>query len=103
MRPTQRTNSGKLRDGIHLTVNGMKTAASFRVVAIRKRRDDRNTDDILSRLRNTSGGGTRVNIVDINHRCAASLHLCRKPLLDRRIILNAAVPVDVVFRYVEQN
>src|SRR5262245_37978362 len=102
MRAAKRTDAGELRHGMTLAARGAKDIAAFRKITIRQRRYDGYAHDIFAGALDAIGSRARV-AVDVDHGGATLLDVCGHPLLDGGVVLDAAVPIDMIFRDIEQN
>src|SRR5262245_27590412 len=103
MRAAERTDAGELRHGMTLAARGAKDTAAFRKITIRQRRYDGYAHDIFAGAFDAIGRRARVDVVDVDHGGATLLDVCGHPLLDGGVVLDAAVPIDMIFRDIEQN
>ena len=103
MYAAKRTDAGELRHGMTLAARGAKDMAAFRKISIRQRRYDGYAHDVFAGALDAIGRRARLNVIDVDHGRAAWLDVCGHPLLDRGVVLDTAVPVDMIFRDIEQN
>ena len=102
--PAQRPDTGEIGHNFCVAVGRTKNAATVREVtfgqwAPRPKR----ARHFSQRARFDQRPQGRMDVVDIDHRGAARLHVRRKALLDGRVVFNASVPIDVIFGDVEKN
>ena len=83
--------------------SGAHNLTTFRVIAIRHRRNDRNAHDFFPSALDPFGCRARVAVINVDYGRAACLYIRWKTLLDRGVVLHAAMSIQMVFRHIEQD
>src|SRR3954462_4692696 len=78
-------------------------AVALDIETIGERPAHRDTLDALAPVLDAIGSSLAEVIVDPDNRGTAVLHACDQPLLDRRVVRQRAVAVEVVLGDVEQD
>ena len=103
MRAAQTADAGELRHRIGFAGARANDAGAVRVEAIAQWPGNRHTHDIAAGALEAIGGVACVDVVDADHRGAVLLDLGHQQGLERGVILHAAVTVQMIGRYVQEN
>ena len=103
MRTAQRADAADLHDRARGAAGRAHHAVAFDVEAVGERLAHRDPLDALASLLDAVGDRLAQIVVDAHDRAAAILHARDQPLLDRRIVRERAVAVEVILGDVEQD
>ncbi len=103
VRAAQRTDAGQLHRRIGFAPGAAHDARAFGEITIAQRAFDGDANHIAPRPLDTIGRLARPFVVDADNGGAALLHLRDDKRLDRGVVLDGAMTVEVIRRHVDEH